>query len=270
MRVAAERGRPTAFRSAGTGAARARCEGPRGRVGRQPAAEPKPAARCDRRSPSCRTAPPPRPNPRRRPWRQGRTPAARRTGTSRPGRHAPHARTRTAAPRRRRAEPAHHEARHVPDRALPLASTSLPCLLGDTGQPRTPSPARDGRPAPAVPGSRRTCRPPRLRPPGVAPPPTGAGRPSARPSGCPAADQASPGRRRPHPGRQGRRARRTADRVRSARRCDPRKRRSGQAKVRPSWSPRRSCRSGRCSPGPSGRWPGPWSPWRPTGPSGCR
>lgn len=232
MRVAAERGRPTAFRSAGTGATQARREGPRSRVGRQPAAEPKPAARCDRRSPSCCTAPPPRPNPRRRPWRQGRTPAARRTGTSRPGRHAPHARTRTAAPRRRRAEPAHHEARHVPDRALPLASTSLPCLLGDTGQPRTPSPAR--------------------------------------PSGCPAADQASPGRRRPHPGRQGRRARRTADRVRSARRCDPRKRRSGQAKVRPSWSPRRSCRSGRCSPGPSGRWPGPWSPWRPTGPSGCR
>lgn len=151
MRVAAERGRPTAFRSAGTGATQARCEGPRSRVGRQPAAEPKPAARCDRRSPSCCTAPPPRPNPRRRPWRQGRTPAARRTGTSRPARHAPHARTRTAAPRRRRAEPAHHEARHVPDRALPLASTSLPCLLGDTGQPRTPSPARDGRPAPRRP-----------------------------------------------------------------------------------------------------------------------
>lgn len=270
MRVAAERGRPSAFRSAGTGATQARCEGPRSRVGRQQAAEPLSAARCGRRSPSWCTAPPPRRNPRRRQWRQGRTPAARRTGTSRPARHAPHARTRTAAPRRRRAEPAHHETRHVPDRALPLASTSLPRLLGDTRQPRPPSPARDGRPAPRRPRLPADLPAPCLRPPGVAPPRTGAGRPSARPSGCPAADRASPGRRRPHPGRQGRRARRTADRVRSARRCDPRKRGSGQAEVRPSWSPRRSCRSGRCSPGPSGRWPGPWSPWRPTGPSGCR
>lgn len=41
-------------------------------------------------------------------------------------------------------------------------------------------------------------------------------------------------------------------------------------KVRPSSSPRRSCRSGRCSPEPSGPSPGPWRPWRPTGPSGRR
>ncbi len=41
-------------------------------------------------------------------------------------------------------------------------------------------------------------------------------------------------------------------------------------KIRPSSSPRRSCRSGRCSPAPSGRWPGRSSPWRPRGPSGCR
>ncbi len=40
--------------------------------------------------------------------------------------------------------------------------------------------------------------------------------------------------------------------------------------VRPSWSPRRSCRSGRCSPAPSGRSPGRWSPWRRRAPSGRR
>lgn len=39
-----------------------------------------------------------------------------------------------------------------------------------------------------------------------------------------------------------------------------------QPEIKPSWSPRRSCRSGRCSPAPSGPWPGPSSPWPSTAP----
>ncbi len=75
------------------------------------------------------------------------------------------------------------------------------------------------------------------------------------------------GQEKTAPGPTGRRHRRPADRVRSSRRRDLRYRlHAAQPEIKPSWSPRRSCRSRRSGRAPSGPWPGPWRPSRPTAP----
>ncbi|MYR30658.1 hypothetical protein GTW68_31490 [Streptomyces sp. SID4945] len=156
-----------------------------------------------------------------------------------------------------------------PGPGVPTPPTPTP----PTPAPPAPAPPAPAPPAPAPvtpaprppPAARPACahHPPRLRPPRPPPSSRDPRRRTAAPPPAPSPDK------KPHPAPHGLNAVRSRVRLvlfPSSAAGRARGRGVAERELRPSWSPRRSCRSGRSGRAPSGRWQGRSSPWRPRGP----